>query len=168
MLNSDLYLIAAGVVGGLALLYRLAKVIPRWVFTQGSRFFYRYAVYPTLIRRTWFSEPVSIGQASLLAIHWAATLVFNCTSVRNLPKASDRAGALSVMNLVLLICSGRSSIMARVVGTSLRTFQMIHNSAGFMALVQGLVHSGIVLRGLTLNLNDGRHLYGLVVRPFPP
>jgi hypothetical protein len=167
MLAPLLYLGAAGVAGGLALVYRLALVVQRWIFTRGSRLVYRYATYPTLVRRTWFSEPVSLGQAVLLTLHWAATLVFNCAGVRDMPGAGDRAGVLSILNLVVLICSSRSTLMARIVGTSLRTFQMIHGSIGFMALVQGLVHTVIVLKRVTLDLNNTTHLWGLVVCASP-
>ena len=82
-------------------------------------------------------------------------------------KVGLRAANLALINIMPLFLGAHLSFLADRLGVSLKTFRMVHRSAGMMSFAFVLLHILVVVaRGVgAFSLNVPENLYGLVVCP---
>jgi hypothetical protein len=147
----DAPLLYAIIVGGCLAAFGLRQCLV-W-FSHGwgsslSTFMIKHFVYPYILPRMRLVGPVSRMDLLLQVAYWAGTAVCNVLGIKNLGQASSRAGTLALFNLIPLTLGDRLSVTAGMLGVPSRVACRAHNTFGWMATVQALVH---------VILSAGRH-----------
>jgi hypothetical protein len=80
-------------------------------------------------------------------------------------KVGLRAANLALVNMMPLFLGAHLSFLADLFGVSLKTFRMVHRSAGMMSFALVLLHVLVVIaRGVgAFSLSVPENLYGLIV-----
>lgn len=123
----------------------------------------RHIVYPLLHRRTRIIEPLTRGQSVMTVCYMAATLFFNIWKVSTRTEASSRAGMISIVNIIPLLISSRSSLAAKLFGVNTETVVVVHKIVGFLISIQAAVHTVLVTRLSAFDLQDRLLFYGILV-----
>lgn len=158
-----IYSLAAGGIFLICLLYCTSAHISRWIQDRTLFYLLKYLVYPVIIRRTSLSNPFSRWHAALMIVYWSGTAICNLVGIRSVHQAASRAGALAALHLVPLLCTNRPAFVADLLGISVQTYMRLHTSFGFMALLQTLIHTVIVVTHTTFNVKETLQFYGLLV-----
>jgi predicted ferric reductase len=64
----------------------------------------------------------------------------------DLATLATRAGALAMVNLIPLFLGGRTNTLSNFLNVPLQTYYLIHHWVGRMAVLQALLHVGIIVR----------------------
>ena len=128
----------------------------------------KYVLYPVLIRRTFFSPPITRWFFLLSTLYLAATLTCTFLGASSKLEIASRAGVLSTINLVPLIMFRTLSSIADIIGIPLHISHIIHGSVASMVLLQTLLHVIMQLQQTTFDLRNSVHLWGMVVRTYRP
>ena len=147
----------------MAFLYRVSSFISRWIQNRTLFYIFKYLIYPTLIRRSRFFDPLSPLHAIMISVYWLGTAACNVVGARTITQVGKRAGALATLHLIPLFFANRMSLVADLLGISLQTYLRLHKSIGIMALLQSLIHTSIYLSQHTVNLKDHMQFYGFLV-----
>ena len=160
----EIYAVVAGGCFLTLVCYRLGMSLLGWVQDRTIYWFFKYLVYPVLIRRHSWIGPCSRWQALSQLVYWSMTATCNVVGIRNIAQFGDRAGIISLLHLIPLLFGDRLSFAADVLGVSLHTYHRLHGTIGFMAILQASMHSLVFVLQLTLQLRERKQLYGFLVR----
>ena len=161
-----IYGIAAGSIIITCVLYCASSFISNWIQDRTLFYFFKYLVYPLLVRRTRLSSPLSPWHVLLLLIYWSGTVVCNLIGVHTIVAAGNRAGALAALHLIPLLYTDRAAFVSDLIGISLQFYMKMHRSFGLMALVQSLLHVVVFASHTAFTPKDFLQFYGLLVRIF--
>lgn len=153
-------------VGGIFIACALLRLRSRFkaCFDFVHRLTLHYLLYPRLIRRHRFIGPWS--WAAVLVQLWFVAVNAFCVGFRasSIHDVSRRAARLSLLNLVPAYSGAHLSFLADVFGISLRTFRVIHRSAGVMAFFLLAFHVAITMATRTpFPLHTAENMWGLIV-----
>ena len=155
--------IYAVVAGGIPILFVQNRLFLRICHFVQDNFFLKHFVYPYIYRRTRFLEPMTWSRLLLQSMYWLLNAAFHIVGVHNVDQAGNRAGVLSVLNLVPLFLASQVSLVADLLGVSLRTYLQIHGTIGFVATLQALAHVSVQLKTSTFSFGDSLQFYGFLV-----
>ena len=126
--------------------------------------FLKNIVYLFIYRRSRIMGPMTLLEAILHIAHLALTAVYNLYNTSSMAEVAERSGNLSVINLVPLLLAGRPSLIANLLGLSLRSYVRVHGTMGAMACIQALIHIVISIRLREFSVSNSLHLTGILVR----
>lgn len=152
------------------LLYSLLRCISRWTAARhpwlGSWSFYhiflRYLVYPRLGWRALGVDTLSPLQMVFFLLYLFGTGVCNIVGTDTLPERAARAAYLSLINMFPLYFSGGWEFGAHLLGTSLRTYGLIHRMTGCMVVLQAAIHIAMVCQAVHVTLAEETNFYGFL------
>ncbi len=176
--TSLLYSMTFGALFGLLVLrrpaYRLTKaccplalefvLLP---FNAIDRVVSDYLVYPTLLRRTKYSDRWSRRDVLVLMVYVGATASCILVPLPGIDQAVVRSGTLSLVNFIFSFAGPYLSTLADVLGLSLRSCRRLHSSVGAFAFALAVLHA--VVAGAAkgrLDLHATKDLFALVVSRF--
>ncbi|OCT49043.1 hypothetical protein CLCR_04721 [Cladophialophora carrionii] len=166
---SEVYAIAIGAVFGAALLLNGWPWISRCVRPL-SPLTSKYLVYRYVLHRHRFMGPWSLAGVLLQLIYVTGNILcialrmrHGQTRISTLSQAGQRAGTLSIINLIPLFAGLHLSALSDLLGVNLRTVRQIHRSAGVMASLLMVFHALVALRSQpTFALNQAPNLFGVI------
>lgn len=132
-----------------------------------SLFVLRHISYPYLIHRHRFVGPWS-RIAVLLQLLFITVNIF-CVSfqVSSISEAGLRAGTLSMINMIPLFAGMHLSVLADLLGMSLRTYRRVHRSAGLISFALMLFHVVVVVASqVSYALDKPQNLFAVIVSVF--
>jgi hypothetical protein len=152
------------------LLYSLLRCISRWTTARhawlGSwsvyHVFLRYLVYPRIGWRALGLDALSPLQMVFFLLYFFGTGVCNIVGADTLPERGTRAAYLSLVNMFPLYFSGDREFGARLLGTSLRTYSLIHRMTGCMVVLQAAIHIAMVCQAVHVTLAEETNFYGFL------
>ena len=161
---TELYATAAG---GVFLAFIVLNFVPylKQLEEPVRLFIAQHLTYPFLIRRHRFLGPWTRAVVLAQSVYTASNLFCICFRVKGLSEAGDRAGTLSLINMIPVFAGPHLSFLADVLGVSLTTYRLIHRSASLMtySLVVFHVFAVVVHRPL-FSLAVAQNRFGLIVR----
>jgi hypothetical protein len=115
--------------------YRVLRVLASWCFGLALK----HLVYPHLIPRIPFIGTATRFEGLLSFLYLLANtlLVLIGTSA----DIGSRAAALSIINVIPLLCGPRLSLVAKLLGISVHTSTWSHQWFGRAAVAQALLHT---------------------------
>lgn len=125
----------------------------------------KYLTYPQILRRHLLLGPWSpagfVVHAAYIAVNVSCLEFWKLTTT----EAGLRAANLALINMMPLLLGTHLSFLADLFGVSLKTFRIMHRSAGLMSFVLMLLHVLIrVASRVSFSLSVPENLYGLIVR----
>lgn len=172
---TQIYALCIGAVGFLLIAHRLscclhiyslpfrAVTYLRFPWPSIQLFLFKHFAYPFLYRRPRVLASMTRLGAILRVAYWALTATCNLYKAGTLAEVGGRSASLAVITLVPLLLTGRLSLVADLLGISLRSYVRIHGTMGIMACVQALIHILISIKVRGFSLDNFQHLYGLLV-----
>ena len=160
----SIYGLAAGGVFLSAFLFCMWSYLSRWVQNRTLFYVLKYLIYPVFIRHNRLFSSFSRWHTLLLLSYWIGTAACNLVGASTVLQIGERAGTLATLHLIPLLFSSRGSFAADLLGISLHTYTRLHKCIGIMALLQSLIHTAIFIIHSGLNLKDGGHFNGFLVR----
>jgi hypothetical protein len=121
-------------------------ITSEWASTSLFPFFLKHLVYPYLFPRISF-----VGTATRLNVLIVFTylitniLLLSKIGVKSTKDAGARAATMSIINMIPLLCGPRLSLIAKMLGVSLRTSIGAHYWFGRTAVAEVLLHTIISL-----------------------
>jgi hypothetical protein len=167
----DAPLLYATIVGGCIAAFGLRQCFVWFSQSWGSSvstFMLKHFVYPYILPRMRLVGPVSLMHLLPQMAYWAGTAVCNVLGIKNLGQASSRAGTLAIFNLIPLTLGDRLSITASMLGVPSRVACRVHNTFGWMATVQALVHVLLSTSRHPFDFRDLKLQFALVVSIVAP
>lgn len=126
--------------------------------------FERQIVRRRLWRRRALWGPMGFFRMFLHILHVAGTLVCNVVGVHDWSEASLRAGSLALLHIIPTLVSPHLSLVAHYMGVPISIMNIFHVSAGFMVLLQSVIHVIISIKTVSLDFTNRQMQHGLVVR----
>lgn len=126
--------------------------------------FERQIVRRRLWRRRALWGPMGCFRMFLHILHVAGTLVCNVVGVHDWSEASLRAGSLALLHIIPTLVSPHLSLVAHYMGVPISIMNIFHVSAGFMVLLQSVIHVIISIKTVSLDFTNRQMQHGLVVR----
>jgi hypothetical protein len=125
----------------------------------------KYLTYPQILRRHSLFGPWTLAGIIVHTAFIAANVY--CLEFWKLSaiKVGLRAANLALINMMPLYLGPHLSFLADLFGISLKSFRIVHRSAGIMSFVLVLLHIFVVIaRGIGgFSLSVPENLYGVVV-----
>jgi hypothetical protein len=135
-------------------------ITSEWLST--SFFFLKYLIYPHIFPRIPF-----IGTATRFQVLITCGYIIINTSLllgeNSWVKIGARAANISVVNLIPLLCGPRLSLMAELLGISLRTGISAHQWLGRMVAAQVVVHVVALIASSKSFTWTEMNVFGIVV-----
>jgi uncharacterized protein (DUF486 family) len=97
-------------------------------------------------------------------LHVAETLVCNVVSIHDWLEASLRSSSLTLLHIIPTLVSLHLSLFAHYMGVPISIMNRFHMSAGFMVLLQSVIHVIISVKTVPLDVTNRQMQHGLVVR----
>lgn len=164
-----LYSITVGGLLGLILLHRAILFTKKAVHSDTVRvaraWMSRY-LEPALINRRRYFPRVSRANAALQLAYWAGTAVCNLVGVSSVPEASQRAAALTSINMMPLLLGDRLAFAADALMLPHQAYQQIHKAIGVMTMIQMAAHITLEHIARRLDVRVFRDCLALVVSYF--
>ena len=172
MINMDITLIYAAVVGGLLGSLVIINFLSRHPFLPTSaRLLFRgariFLTYPYIIRRHGWWAPWTLGDIIIQLVYLGINLYcLGCS--KNVQKAGLRAGILCLINLIPTFLGPHIGFLADLLGLSLGAFRQMHRSAGLMSFGLVILHAvAAVLPKPVFVFRGVENISGIVVS-YPP
>jgi hypothetical protein len=153
----NIYFIILGGTLLLMSLYRLYIIFSR-SFAWRIRFFlFKYCFYPLVFGKR------SRAWVFFQLIYWSGTFLCDFLATHGLRDIGNRAANIAIVNLILLVISGRPALIADILGISLFSYIEIYRTVACMALVQAAIHIGVSVHAAGWHPKTSLQIYGLLV-----
>jgi hypothetical protein len=133
-----------------------------------SRIVYKHLIYPVVILRTRFSDPICRVSLLLEILHLVFIIVCCLINVQSITAAADRAGILSVVHLVPLLLGLHQAFAADLLKLTLQDYRRFHSWLGITAFLLVIFHAivRLCIRHSAPLVLDRIALFGTVVSRF--
>ena len=162
---TQIYAIAAGAIFSLCIIVRAALLFVQ-LLRPWNMFLAKFFFYPLVLRRHRFFGPWTRAQVFFHLLYLAVNIFCTTFQLSTVRELGDRAGTLSLINMMPSYFTYHLSFISDVLGLSLLTYRHIHASTGAMSVFLGLLHA-IVNVANTANLNlfsASGQLFGFIVK----
>ena len=163
---TQIYAIAAGsIFVVLTILNLLLCILQK--FYACNMLLLRHLIYPFFIRRHRFVGPWTRLGALLRVIYLTANIFLSIFPVLSLSEVANRAGHLSLINMMPLFFGPHLSFLADIVGVPLHTYQSLHGASAAMTVVLGVTHVvlGALHKSTYFRFAERSQVAGLIVSP---
>ena len=123
-----------------ALLLIRFGVILQQSLSRYNLLYFKDFLFALLVRRHRFFGPWTRVQAISVVLYTIANVAGLAVGTTNVKDAGDRAGVLSLINIIPCYFGLHLGFVSDLLGLSLRTYRQFHASAGSMSFVLGLLH----------------------------
>jgi hypothetical protein len=161
---TQIYAMAIGGFFGLLLALRTITSLVR--ILQPYMLLVKHFFYPLVLRRHRFFGPWTRAQVFCHLFYLTINLFCSTYQVSTVQEAGDRAGVLSLINIMPTCLGWHLSFISDILGLSLLAYRHIHASTGAMSVFLGLFHVGINManiKNLSLFSASGQ-LFGFIVK----
>ena len=142
-------------------LHRAGRVLAPWCLG----FALKHVVYPHLIPRIPFFGAATRFGVLVVSMYLVANILL--IMVGDTSGRGGRAAALSVINVIPLLCGPRLSLVAKLLGISVRSSTWSHQWFGRAAVAEALLHTVISLTSSNAFGWTTANVFGVVVGPQP-
>lgn len=148
---TKIYAIATAGFFATLLMIRFGVILQQALWRYNLLFFKDF-LFALLVRRHLFFGPWTRAQAISIVLYTIANVVGIAVGTTDVKNASDRAGVLSLINLIPCYFGLHLGFASDLLGLSLRTYRQFHASAGSMSFVLGLLH--VIINLATIGESD--------------
>ncbi len=163
----DIIQVYAVAAGGILFIFVLINLLP-YLAPLGkhiSLFTLKHLTYPYLLHRHRFVGPWSRAEILIQAVYLTVNIFCLSFRVSGMAEASNRAGTLSLVNMIPLFASPSFSFLADRLGVPFKVYRCAHRSAGFMTFTLVLIHVLSVVSHGSFSLSQPQHLFAVIVSP---
>jgi hypothetical protein len=138
-----MYAAASGCILTLWMLVHLVAWLVKSAWIHTSSFLLKHFIYPHIFRRLRFIGAATRSEAFAISLYVAANVVCVAPPWDQSTDMSARAGTMSVINIVPLLCGPRLILITQLLGLRLRTHLGFHKWIGGTAVAQALLHTAL-------------------------
>ena len=162
---SQIYAIAAGSFFALLTIVNFLLCVAQKIYSCNSAIF-RHVLYPFLLRRHRVIGPWTRNGALWRTFYLVANILFTVFPSLPLLKMADRAGHLSLINMMPLFFGPHLSFLADTLGVSLQTYHRLHGASAAMTIILLGTHVALGAFGgpCYRRFVDQSQVAGLIVR----
>lgn len=125
-------------------IYTVGTSIAQFLHRHVQTFILKYLWYTLLVRRKYWGS-ITLGQGLLLSLYFALNGFCMGFGIHNASDLISRTGTLASINIIPLFFGGRMSLIADFLGFSVHSYYLAHHWIGRVVVIQGLIHTGLVI-----------------------
>jgi hypothetical protein len=146
------FAVALGGLVVLSIVFSLLFWITKLARTYGTSHFLKHWYYPQVHRYIRTGKTTRFEMV-LVAAFVVGNVICLTVGVKDVPSLIKRSGLISIINLMPLSLGAHMNLIASYCGISLGAYASIHRWLGWVAIVEGLVHTIAAVSHQKLNLH---------------